>query len=63
MNKCMDRPVAGTKHPGHYREVAIVGRWPILEVRLYFIICCRIVQLIYIYMYISNYTRLASSRD
>ena len=30
---------AGTKKSGRYREVAVVERWPLVEVRLYILIC------------------------
>ena len=31
----MYRCTVGTKNPGRCREVAVVGRWPSVEVRLY----------------------------
>jgi len=32
MIKCMGLLVAGTKNPGRYGEVTVVGRWPLVEV-------------------------------
>ena len=35
MSECMDRPYVGTKKSGRCREVAVVERWPLVEVQLY----------------------------
>ena len=38
----MDRRTVGTKNPGCCREVVVIERWPLVEVRLQFIVRGRV---------------------